>query len=168
MEPEIPPQSIFNALAVTAWPTEKAADSLTVNEAIVRALPVVVVPPLIVRLLKVVKILAGKVLLAVNSTVPVLGVQTAPVPEVVMAPFTFKVELAVMVNVLTCVATAPKTRLPASNVAPLWKVMVPLLFVFPELPIVTAPVTVNLGLPVLAKASLAVLLFDPKLKEAQV
>ena len=50
----------------------------------------VVVPPEMMRLLKVVNFVDGRLLFAVSSTVPAPGVQTDPVPPTVIAPFTFK------------------------------------------------------------------------------
>jgi hypothetical protein len=96
-EPEIvppvtaQPPSRETALAVTACPKENVLADLTLKEAIaVKATPVVVVPPEMMRFLKVVNLVDGNVLFAVSSTVPVPGVQTDPVPPTVIAPFTLK------------------------------------------------------------------------------
>ena len=70
--------------------------------------------------------LAGRVLPAVSSTVPVPGVQTALALEVVIAPPTLSVPPAAMVVVLACAANAPRTKFPQAKVEPLVKVMVPL------------------------------------------
>jgi hypothetical protein len=63
-----------------------------------------------------------------------------------------------MINALVWVLTAPKDKLPHSSVEPLVKVILPSRFVLPDCPTVTFPVTVNLGLPLDAKARDAVFL----------
>jgi hypothetical protein len=146
-----------SVLAVAAVDTTTVPLPLTVRlpPTVVGVAPSVVVPALTVRSLKEVKMADGRVLFAVSSTVPVPGVQTAPAPEVVMAPPTLSVPPAVMSMVLICVATAPRARLPQTRVDPLVKVMVPTLFALAP-PTVTAPDTVSLGLPDAANVSVAV------------
>jgi hypothetical protein len=74
--------------------------------------PSVVVPPLIVRLLKDVKIVEGSVFVAVISTVPVPGVHVVPLCTVI-APPTRSVPPLVIVMLLACPDNAPSARLPA-------------------------------------------------------
>ena len=95
------------------------------------------------------------------TTVPVLLVQLIVPSPTANEPVT-NLELATIVIVPGLSLLIPlvdwvKTTDPASNVAPLTKVMVPPLFVFvfPVPPTVTAFVTVSLGLPEEAKVSVA-------------
>jgi hypothetical protein len=82
-EPEIvppvsaQPPSSETALAVTACPTENVLADFTLKEAIVSVRPVVVVPPEMIRLLKVVNVDAGRVFVDFKLTVPVDGVHVA-------------------------------------------------------------------------------------------
>ena len=62
--------------------------------------PLVVVPELIFRLLNEVKTVAGKVLFAVNSTVPVLGDQVEAVLSTVIGPLTLSKLLSAMLMAL--------------------------------------------------------------------
>lgn len=130
---------------------------------IANATPSVVVPPLMVRFLNVVKIVAGRVLVAVSSTVPapVPGVHVLPAPFTVIVPPTLSVPPAVIVMV-PCPGVAPafpRVRLPQVRVEPLEKVMIPSLAASPLFPIATLPDTVSEGVapekvsvPVLAVA----------------
>ena len=77
-----------------------APEAIVSNPAIENPTPAVVVPLLIVRLPKDVIIEDGNVLVAFNSTVPVLGVQVLLAPETVIAPLTLRVLPAVIVIVL--------------------------------------------------------------------
>ena len=121
------------------------------------------------RLLKVVNIVDGKVFVAVSSTVPVLGVQVVPVPPTVNEPV-FKMEFALIVNTAGELEALPSVKLPHSNVEPLTKVIVPVLLALElDPPIVNAPETVSFGLPEEAKVIVpAVLaLVPPSCKLAQ-
>lgn len=121
------------------------------------------------RLLKVVNIVDGKVFVAFSSTVPVLGVQVVPVPPTVNEPV-FKMEFALIVNTDGELEALPSVKLPHSNVEPLTKVILPVLLALLLVPpIVTAPETVSFGLPEEAKVSVpAVLpLVPPSCKLAQ-
>ena len=170
-EPEIvppvtaQPPSSETALAVTACDSEKVLADLTDKlETVVKATPVVVVPPEMIRLLKVVKVDEGNVLFAVNSTVPVLGVHVHEPCPMANEPVS-NVELATIVIIPG--ASSPLVDFvniiePACKVEPLTKVIVPprLEFVLPSPPMVTAPVTVSLGLPEDAKVSVALVCAD--------
>jgi hypothetical protein len=127
-----------------------------------------VVPPVIFKLLKDVKVDAGNVFVAVSSTVPVLGVQLVPVPPTTNEP-ALKIEFALIVNTAGELLALPRVKLPHSNVEPSTKVITPVLLslVFVP-PIVTAPVTVNFGLPLLAKVKVPLVfeLLPPKDREA--
>src|SRR5436190_19906461 len=107
--------------------------------------PSVVVPPLMVRLLNIVNLVAGSVLSAANPTVPVPWVQTELLPPTVMAPLTLRRPPAVMVIVPTWLPVAPKVRLPQIRVEPLVKVMVPSWFWAAGFPTDTLPDTVSFG-----------------------
>ena len=93
------------------------------------AIPNVVVPAEIVKLLKLVKVAAGKVLVAPNTTVPVPRVQVfTPAPGAVSVPFIVNVPPAVIVIVLAAVVVAfPIAKLPTVKLDPLTNVITPLL-----------------------------------------
>jgi hypothetical protein len=176
-----PPEPLVNVplfvklpLSVNRFePGVKVASLLIVSAPLIcKALPNEVVPEVTTKLLKVVKIVAGRVLVAVNSTVPVLGVQVVPVPPIASEPV-LKVEEALMVRTAGELLEFPSVKLPLSKVDPLTNVMVPvLLALLLSPPNVTAPLTVNLGFPdprkVNTPAVLEELVFPPMLKEAQV
>ena len=106
---------------------------------------------MIVKLLNDVNIVVGRVLFAVKTTVPVLGVQVVPVPPTLREPV-LKVEFADIVSVLGELLLFPNVRLPQINVEPLTKVMVPDRSALPlDPPIVMAPPTVSIGLPLAEK-----------------
>ena len=136
------------AVMVCAAAVVKVAPEAMVKFAIaVRLTAVVVIPPLIVKLLNVVKIVVGNVLVAVKITVPVPGFHVlVPVPRVI-APPRLSVPPAVMVIVPFAPATLPpRSKLPALSVEPLVKVIVPELPVI-LLPRTTAPETVRVEEP---------------------
>ena len=107
--------------------------------------PSVVVPPLIVKLLKLVNMVAGKVLLAVIMTEPIPGVQVFPATVLtVIAPPIESVPPAVILIIPAAgVAPAfPSVKLPVINEEPFEKVIVPVLETFPKPPNVEFPDTV--------------------------
>ena len=95
-----------NVLAVAPVDTTIVPLPMTVRSppTVVGVAASVVVPALMVRLLKVVNMVAGRVLFAVRMTVPpvgvVPGVQIAPVLEVVMASPTLSVPPALILMLL--------------------------------------------------------------------
>lgn len=141
---KIPDPVIEEAVAVPQYmvkpdgpvvvPKSKAANARVAPELMVNApltvgisTPNVVAPAEIVRLLKLVKTLEGKVFVAFIITVPVPGVQVfAPLPlPKVIAPFKVKVLFAVIVMVLVAAFVFPIVMLPAVMLDPLVKVIVP-------------------------------------------
>ena len=90
-----------------------------------KAAPRVVVPPLMMRVLKLVKVVAGKVLFPVNSTVPdpgiqkLVGIAVAKAPTVNFPPLVISIdpnrllpaEVAQTVHVLETINTVPKLNL---------------------------------------------------------
>ena len=115
--------------------------------------PRVVVPTLIVRLLNDVKIVAGNVLVAFNTTVPVLCVQvpepapTAKLPVVSVLP-----AVMVMVPVAGVTPVPPNIKLPAVSDDVLKNVIVPAQAALPQPPTCTNPLTVR-ALPETVKLS---------------
>jgi hypothetical protein len=111
--------------------------------------PRVVIPPLIVKLLKLVNIVAGKVFVASIVTVPVPGVHVFPATVLTVRLPVLSVPPAVIVIIPAAgVAPAfPRVTLPASSVDPLVKEIVPVLLVFPEPPSWTFPETVSVNAP---------------------
>jgi len=153
--PEVAPPSITSdAGGVTApklkLPSASVAPALTVKmpaAVAFRLADAVVVPDFISRLLKEVRMVAGKVWDAVNMRVPVPGVQVAVPLPMVTAPARLSVPPAVIFTVPFAPAMEPPiTRLPALSIEPEEKVMVPLL---PDilLPSTTAPETVRVEDP---------------------
>lgn len=94
--------------------------------------PVEVVPEVVLRLLKVVTTVDGKVLLEVMLTVPVLGVHVpAVVLELTTKELTFNVELAVIVTIPLLAPALPNIIDEAVSVDPETNVIVPFLLLFP-------------------------------------
>ena len=109
----------------------------------------VVVPAEITKSLKEVKIALGKVLVAVNSRVPVPGVHTAvaPLPEESREVAFIKPPLLILISLFTPPLVALfKYKAPQIKVASELKVTTPTLVLFDGPPTSTLPVTVNLGL----------------------
>ena len=122
-----------------------------------KAAPRVVVPPLMMRVLKLVNNVAGNVFVAVSNTVPAPGVQVLA-PKIIIAPPTLSVPPAVIFMVPgTELAVVPRVRLPAISVDPLVKVITPKRFTPPlSCETCTFPETVSFGLPDEANVSVAV------------
>lgn len=110
----------------------------------VRLAPSVVVPPLIVRLLKVVNTDDGRVLVAFKTTVPAPGVQVlviVPPPVLTVKEPTVKVPPEVILIVLGVPGVAlglPKVKDEADKAAPAAKDKFPLRKPLPSPPTVTA------------------------------
>jgi hypothetical protein len=151
-EPVVAPQNTVTAVGALVAPrlnVDKAsvAPALTVISPLTgaSATPNVVVPAEIVKLLKSVKVAAGRVLVAPKTTVPVPRVQVCvPVPGAVSAPFIVSVPPAVIVIVLALVTVAfPIAKLLHVKLDPLAKVIVPALAILSVAPTCTAPETVS-------------------------
>ena len=98
--------------------------------------PRVVVPPFIIKLLKLVNSVDGNVLLASKVTDPVPGVQVFPVTVLTIRLPVINVELDVIVIIpgAGVERLLPSVTLPALRVEPLTKVIVPVLMAFPSPP----------------------------------
>lgn len=122
----------------------KVAPEPIVKDAIAVILaPVVVVPPLISRLLKVVNTEDGNVLVPVKINLPAPGVHVLePVPRVIAPPRLNVPPADIIIVPFAPAMVPPSLKLPAIRVEPLVKVIVPEL---PEIlfPTVTAPETVS-------------------------
>ena len=136
------PPSNETAFAVTACANANSSSDLTVSEAIVKARPVVVLPPETIRFLNVVNIDAGNVFVVVSSTVP------APVP-----------------GVQTFVPVFPNASALQINFPPAVITMDPRWLVFAALPKVTVPETVSWEEA--AKVKIAVALLVPRETDLQ-
>jgi hypothetical protein len=115
--------------------------------ATLKLLPLVTVAPeLTVRLLKEVKIVAGKVVVLTNTNVPAPGVQVfVTALFIVISPFKVSVPPLVMVIVpfAGVVDVPPKIRLLAAIEEPLAKLTVPVLAVLPYPPTVKFPLILS-------------------------
>ena len=105
-----------------------------------KLLPLVTVAPeFIVKLLKLEKIVEGKVVVPANIKVPVPGVQTfVTAVFIVISPFKVSVPplVIVIVPIAGVVAVPPKKRLLAAIEEPVAKLMVPVLLELPDPPTV--------------------------------
>jgi hypothetical protein len=132
----------------------------------------VVVPAEIVKLPNEVTTVVGRVFVAPNITVPVLGVQVfVPVPPNAIPPFIVsELPLVIVIVPGALLVAFPIVKLPTVIAAPLTNVIVPVLPAPPAPPNTTAPETVSTGLPVAANVSVPVLpavAFLPKVREPQ-
>lgn len=132
----------------------------------VKPTPMVVEPPLIIRLLNEVIVPVGRELLAVKITVPVPGVHVfVPLPITRLPALSVPPFAILIVPAAGVVAVPLRVMLPTiARVAPLVNVTVPDLPVLPLFPIVTLPETFSKGLPEVAKVrvpELDVVAVDP-------
>ena len=111
------------------------------------SVPNVVVPPLTVRLLNVVNIVDGSVFAAVNTTLPLPGIQALVTPALltVIPPPILRVppaDISITLGVPGVPPAFPNVRLPAVTAEPFEKTIVPDRVATPKPPTVTLPETV--------------------------